>query len=162
MPVGAGLAIAGVAGTAGTVIASKDQNKSTQAALDFEKQREAQRKSEYDAQQAQAKAQWDAYQGQLQPYRDIAMQYLKRYGYKPSQGTLGNFGGGRPVGPNRGTTPGADYAGALNTDGSPVFPMRQAPVARGGSLQDIYRDLRIENPNFRSDLAYNQNQQELN
>lgn len=156
IPAAASVIGAGI-GSAGSKHAANQQAQATNAALEFEKQREAERRREYDAQQAQAKAAWDAYQTQMQPFRNIAAQTLAKYGYKGALNTLGDYGSGPVALPAGG--PGAYGAprpqSGLTPQGADVRAM-----GAGRSLEDIYRDLGVQNPNMRSDLAYNQNMRE--
>lgn len=99
----ADLAGAGI-GTVSSKHAANLQAEATDKALAFEKEREATRKAEYDRQQVQAQRQWQVYQQQMSPYRNIAAQYLARYGYKPALWTLGDYANpnGGPSGPQGG------------------------------------------------------------
>lgn len=119
MPLPGILAVPGVVPAIGSVVgagigsvsskhASNQQAQATQAALEFEKEREARRRSEYDRQQADARRAWGVYQQQMSPYRNIAAQYLARYGYKPALWTLGDYaapGGQRSPGAGVGLAP---------------------------------------------------------
>src|SRR4030095_4837311 len=107
--------------------AANQQAKATNAALDFEKQREAERKAEYDQQQAQARRQWEVYQGQMQPFRNIASQYLARYGYKPALWTLGDY-----ANPN-GSAPGGMIRQGMGGGRGPM-PPPQAPPPQAQTL----------------------------
>ena len=155
-------AIAGVVGggiaSGASKHAANQQAKATDAALDFEKQREAERRREYDAQQLQARQAWEAYQTQLQPFRNIAAQTLAKYGYKGALNTLGDYGRA-PAGGLGMAPPGAYGSPRAQTGMQPQGADVRA-LGGGRSLEDLYRDLGVQNPNLRSDLAYNQNQRE--
>lgn len=65
------------------------QYRAAQQALEFEKQKEAERKAEYDKQQSELKAQWEAEQARREPYRRAAAAVLSQAGRRLGLGDLG-------------------------------------------------------------------------
>lgn len=89
MPIGVGTAaIIGAAGAigagaisyAGQKNAANTQRETSDAAIAFAKEQEAERRREWDIQTAAAKKQWDTSQANLAPYRAARLQILRKHG----------------------------------------------------------------------------------
>lgn len=151
--------VGGAIGSVGSKHAANLQAKATEEALAFQKQQYADSQRQYAEQQAQAKAAWDAYQTQMQPFRNIAAQTLAKYGYKGALNTLGDYGAAPKSG--LGMAPAGAYGSPRAQTGMQPQGADVRALGGGRSLEDIYRELQIQNPNAMSDLAYNQNQRQF-
>lgn len=90
--IGAGASLlGGIMGNRAASKASKMEAASNAAALEYQKQKDAQDR-------ADAKAQWDAHQAQLQPYLRARASIFKRYGIPIDSGPAPMPTGGMPAG----------------------------------------------------------------
>lgn len=71
---------AGALSYAGSKNAANTQKQSSDAAIAFAKEQEAERRREWDIQTAAAKQQWDTQQANLAPYRAARLEILRKHG----------------------------------------------------------------------------------
>jgi hypothetical protein len=116
----AGAAIgAGVLSSRSSGRAQDRQYRATQEALQFEREKEEQRRKEYEQQQQQLKAEWEAYQARRRPYWEAADRLIRGAGGQAPE---------RPTAMPVGWSP--EGAGA----GSAAPTSFRAPYSAGGTF----------------------------